>query len=803
MKGTWLITIILLCGSVSLCAQRTSELLNFGWKFNLSSDEAQLASDFDDSGWRTLDIPHDFEMELPFDMRASAAHGFKPDATGIYRKHFTANPDWKDKKVLLDFEGVMAWAEIYVNGKSVGTIDYGYLGAEFDISRLVRYDSDNVISVLAVAGKEGWTNGSRWYTGGGIFRDVHIYTKNPISFSRHGVYVKPTVDLAGNVANVVVKTDIDGMSRKRIDGVKVQARIIAPDGAQIGETSVDVPRYIKLPYTTVECPEVKINNIQLWDCDTPNLYIAELSLYKNDTLIDRTTEEFGLRTVEFTKEQGLLLNGKKVFLKGIANHHDLGVLGAAAYEDGIIRLFKTLKEFGFNHIRTSHNPYSPSFLKWADRMGILIVDELFDKWGRTNWMARLPFDQVWHKAIPEWIRRDRNHPSVIMWSLGNELQMGDSYYGFQTNDWGITTYRIMKTMLERYDDTRKVTVAMFPSRANAIRNEPEWQDNFNPPELSEVTDVASYNYQYPAYKGYLEHNPNLIIYQSEATTNDLLSPYYGMDREKMVGLAYWGAVEYWGESNGWPKKGWNYSYFNHNLLPYPQAWLIKSAFVDQPVIRIGVEEGKEEEMWNDNYVGTTFVTSHWNRKEGSYQKVFVYSNAEEVELLNNGKSLGIKRNNGSGKDSHRTVWSDVEYGKGGVLEAIGRTGGKETCRHKIETTGNAVALKLAQEEGDWNAGRMGLKYVRVWAIDKKGRTVPTSKADVSFEVTGNATVYAVDNDDHYSDAPIIYNPQKYETQLYRGTALIILRSTDVAGDVTIRAKSTSLKASPLLKLRTK
>ena len=794
---------MLLCGSVSLCAQRTSELLNFGWKFNLSSDEAQLASDFDDSGWRTLDIPHDFEMELPFDMRASAAHGFKPDATGIYRKHFTANPDWKDKKVLLDFEGVMAWAEIYVNGKSVGTIDYGYLGAEFDISRLVRYDSDNVISVLAVAGKEGWTNGSRWYTGGGIFRDVHIYTKNPISFSRHGVYVKPTVDLAGNVANVVVKTDIDGMSRKRIDGVKVQARIIAPDGAQIGETSVDVPRYIKLPYTTVECPEVKINNIQLWDCDTPNLYIAELSLYKNDTLIDRTTEEFGLRTVEFTKEQGLLLNGKKVFLKGIANHHDLGVLGAAAYEDGIIRLFKTLKEFGFNHIRTSHNPYSTSFLKWADRMGILIVDELFDKWGRTNWMARLPFDQVWHKAIPEWIKRDRNHPSVIMWSLGNELQMGDSYYGFQTNDWGITTYRIMKTMLERYDDTRKVTVAMFPSRANAIRNEPEWQDNFNPPELSEVTDVASYNYQYPAYKGYLEHNPNLIIYQSEATTNDLLSPYYGMDREKMVGLAYWGAVEYWGESNGWPKKGWNYSYFNHNLLPYPQAWLIKSAFVDQPVIRIGVEEGKEEEMWNDNYVGTTFVTSHWNRKEGSHQKVFVYSNAEEVELLNNGKSLGIKRNNGSGKDSHRTVWSDVEYGKGGVLEAIGRTGGKETCRHKIETTGNAVALKLAQEEGDWNAGRMGLKYVRVWAIDKKGRTVPTSKADVSFEVTGNATVYAVDNDDHYSDAPIIYNPQKYETQLYRGKALIILRSTDVAGDVTIRAKSTSLKASPLLKLRTK
>ena len=342
-------------------------------------------------------------------------------------------------------------------------------------------------------------------------------------------------------------------------------------------------------------------------------------------------------------------------------------------------------------------------------------------------------------------------------------------------------------------------VAMFPARANAIRNDPEWEGNFTPPELSCVTDIAAYNYQYPAYKGYLEHNPDLIIYQSEATVNDLLGPWEGMDRQKMVGLAYWGAVEYWGESNGWPKKGWNYSFFSHNLDPYPQAYLIKSAMTDEPICRVGVQDGKGEEMmWNDNLVGTTFISSHWNRAAGSRQQVYVYTNAEEAELFVNGKSLGTKRNDGTGKGKNRMLWQDVEYGNGGEIHAIARTGGREVARHELRTTGKAVKLNIVEEsQPSWKANGMNLKYIHIYAADKAGNTVPTASDDVKIDVTGEATIHAIDNGDHYTDELFDVNPKR----LYKGGLLVVLRSTRKAGNVTLTATSPNLK-SATLKMKT-
>ena len=793
------IILILVLSAVGMAAQRSSRLMNFGWKFFMGDVSGAEVVGFDDSSWRTLDIPHDFQMEEPWEESAGRARGFKAMGVGWYRLHFAADPEWQGKKVLLDFEGLMAYGDIWLNGRHLGEKDhssivYGYLGAEFDVSGMLRYDGeDNVVAVRATTGK---ANGSRWYTGGGLFRDVHIVVKDSfISISRHGVYI--TTDVRDGNADVNVQVDIDGMQRKRIDGVRIETDITDAGGRKVASTGADVPRYIKLPYTTVRCPAARISDPELWDTESPYLYTAEVRIYKNDTLLDRVTEQFGIRTIEYTRDQGLLLNGRKVFLKGIANHHDLGALGAAAFEDGIERLFKTLKSFGYNHIRTSHNPYSAAFLRMADKYGILITDELFDKWGTADWVAGEPFQDVWHKALPEWVKRDRNHPSVILWSLGNELQMGENYYGYQTNDWGVTTYRIMDVMLKRYDSTRPSTVAMFPSRANAVRHEPEWEDNFTPPELSEVTEIASYNYQYPAYQGYLKHNPNLIIYQSEATTNDLLSPYYGMDRDKMVGLAYWGAVEYWGESNAWPKKGWNYSFFRHTLEPNPQAYLIKSAFDDTPIIYIGVEDDKEEMDWNDNLVGTTFVSSHWNRAEGSRQKVYAYTNADEAELFVGGKSLGVRKNERADISKvNRMVWEDVPY-EAGYIEAVARTDGKTVATHRLETAGKAVALKAACENDRWKAGGMGLEYIKVYAVDEKGRKVPYVKDEVKFEVSGEATIYAIDNGDHFTSELFNVNPKK----MHQGFVMAILRSTQKAGNVTVRVTSPNMK-STVLKLKT-
>ena len=799
MKKTVLALALLLCSSVLFAQERTSILMNFDWKFKLLSgdeDAKSVTALMDDADWRVVNLPHDYQMELPWNEKADKARGFKDSPSAVYQKHFKADEAWQGKKVLLDFEGIMTSGTIYINGVSLGKITYGYLGAEFDISKHLKYDAENVINVkcdVATGGK------SRWYTGGGIFRDVHLYVKNPVSVTRHGLYIT-TPSITSSEAKVALQVEIEGARAQRYD-MTLESKIFDPKGNVVAEGQCNVPKYIKLAINEVKMPELSVKNPELWSCEIPNLYKAEVVLKKDGEVIDRVSDEFGIRTIEFTKEEGFKLNGKKVFLKGIANHHDMGALGAAAFEDGIERQFKLLKSFGYNHVRTSHNPYSPAFLRLADKYGLLVVDELFDKWqqGGNMWVASEPFDQLWYKAETEWIRRDRNHPCVIMWSFGNELQINEGWSGLPTGDWGITTYRLMKVLAQRYDPTRKTMVAMFPARANAIRNDPEWEGNFTPPELSCVTDIAAYNYQYPAYKGYLEHNPNLIIYQSEATVNDLLGPWEGMDRDKMVGLAYWGAIEYWGESNGWPKKGWNYAFFSHNLDPYPQAYLIKSAFVDEPICRIAVQDGEGEEIyWNDNTVGTTFLSSHWNRAEGSKQKVFVFTNAEEAELLVNGTSLGTKKNDGQGKGKNRILWEGVDYGNGGSIIAVAKTGGKEVARHELKTTGKAVKLRLETETPDWCADGMNLKYIHVYAVDKAGNIVPTVADEVKIDVSGEATIQAIDNGDHYTDELLDVNPKN----MYRGQILLILRSTQKAGDVRIKVTSPALKEASL-KLRTK
>lgn len=446
----------------------------------------------------------------------------------------------------------MLVGDVWVNGRKVGSTDYGYLGFETDITDLLKYDEDNVVAVWASTGKK---DGSRWYTGGGLFRDVHLVIKNPIAIARHGVFVS-TPKITEQRAEVSVQVELEGIRNKSLD-IEINARILAPDGKTVAGTRGKAPQKSKLQTVEVSLPIVTVDSPGLWSCETPNLYTAEVSLVQDGKVIDCVTETFGIRTLEFSPDFGFKLNGKKLFLKGISNHHDLGAVGVAAFDRAIERQFQLMKRFGYNHIRSSHNPYSESFLKLADKYGILVVDELIDKWSDNSyWGGRVPFTQLWYQMIPEWIKRDRNHPSVILWSLGNELQMREDLAGFPTGDWGVTTYRIFDVLVKRYDKTRKTTVAMFPARAGAIgKNEPEFNTKVYPPELATVTEVSSFNYRYLNYAQYLEKCPHMTVYQSEATTNELAAPFFGMDHDKMVGLAYWGAIEYWGESNGWPKKG--------------------------------------------------------------------------------------------------------------------------------------------------------------------------------------------------------------------------------------------------------
>jgi beta-galactosidase len=788
-------TIALVTGlfaAVSLSAQDVSREeinFNFGWKFQTGELKNAQAINYDDSGWCMLDLPHDFQFEQPWDSSADRARGFKAMGDGWYRKTFQANREWKGKRILLDFEGIMLSGEAYFNGEKVGGTDYGYLGFEADVTKLVRYEGDNVVAVYASTGKDG---NSRWYTGGGLFRDVHLLIKDTISIARHGVYIT-TPKVSEQSAEIAVQVEVEGM-RGKSTPVSILAKIFSPDGKQVAKTEIPVPQKRKTQTVEVPMSSIAIAAPQLWSCETPHLYAAEISLVSEGKILDKVTENFGIRWIEFSKEFGFKLNGKKVFLKGISNHHDLGAVGVAAHAFAIERQFKLLKAFGYNHIRCSHNPYSKSFLRLADKYGILITDELFDKWGGNSyWPGKVPFTELWYQAIPEWIKRDRNHPSVIMWSLGNELQIVEDWTGFQMGDWGVTAYKILDVLLKRFDSTRPTTVAMFPARAHAIgKNDAGFNTEIIPPELATVTEISSFNYRWMNYPDYLKHAPDMIIYQSEATTNELAKPFFGMDRDRMIGLAYWGAIEYWGESHGWPRKGWNYSFFNHALEPFPQAYLIKSIFTDEPTVHIGVIDKADENVeWNDVTVGTQHVSSHWNREAGKKYNIFTYTNAEEVELSVNGKSLGIQKNIVDDINRRNMVyWQNVSYQKGKIV-AIARTGGKEVARHQLETTGKAVALRIEIENNHWKADGMDLQYVKVYAVDSKGRVVPTSDGVVTFDVSGAAKLIAVDNGDHSSDELFAGNKR----QLHNGFALAVLRSVQAGGEVKIKASVNGLKSA--------
>lgn len=790
-----ILTMMFACMSLSFFAQentcnaRKSQLFNFDWKFMLGDPKNAESISFDDSQWRKLTIPHDFQIEMPWDSLASRGRGFKAMATGWYRKSFQADESWKGQRVSLDFEGIMLTGDVWVNGQKIGGTDYGYLGFEADITDILKYDQPNVVAVRAYTGESG---DSRWYTGGGLFRDVHLVVRpSEVGITRHGIFVTTPVITEQN-AEVNVQVEVDGIFEKNYD-LEIQTRILSPDGTLVAETKTKAPKNSKLPSIEIPLPSMNVPHPQLWSCETPNLYTAEVTLVLDGKAIDYQKERFGIRTIEFSNEFGLKLNGKKVFLQGIANHHDVGAIGAAAYETAIERMMDRIKEYGFNHIRTSHNPYSEAFLELADEKGILIVNELYDKWGtKTAWAGRKPWTELWYQNIIEWVKRDRNHPSVIMWSLGNELQFQEWRCGFPTRDWGVTAYRMMDVLVKRFDPTRKTTVAMYPARANGIvKHSPEFtiEENILPPELATVTEVASFNYCWDDYQKYLKHAPHMIMYQSEAVTNEMAAPYFGMDKERMVGLAYWGAIEYWGESNKWPKKGWNYSFFNHALEPYPQAYLMKSIFTQEPIVHIGVVDSEGDAMlWNDMIVGQKVISAHWNRIPNTNYNLYTYTNADEVELFVNGKSMGVKKNSMEVTKRNVIYWENIPYTPG-KIEAIARNNGKEVARHQLQTTGKAVKLMIEAENSEWKADGMDLQYIKVYAVDSKGRKVPTATGKVTFEIEGEAELIAVDNGDHLSNDLFDGNTK----DLYKGFAMGILRSTQSGGQVKVKVSVSGLR----------
>ena len=795
----------------SLAAVRDTINIDKGWQFH-RGDVSNIASLKESKGSdEVVNLPHDFligqdwvapdSSERPDNSDAGSnvrsrlsSRGFKEMGIGWYRYELTPNEEWRDKRIVLDFQGIMLVGDVYLNGKRIGGTDYGYLGFDLDLSKLLKWGQVNEIAVKADTRNP---NNSRWYTGAGLYRDVNlIVTDKNLFFPRHPLYIRTENNKEVKIqANIINQQKVAKGQGKAV--IPVQVRILDADGKVVAEQKSNIDFNAKWRDREYELPGVKLDNAKLWSCDTPYLYTAEVTLFDNDGHVaDQIKEPFGVRTIEMNPQKGLLVNGKKVLLKGYANHHTLGALGAAAYPRAIEKRLKLMKEFGMNHVRTSHNPYSEDFLKICDRLGILVVDELYDKWLTQYAGGRVEWESLWQKDIPEWVKRDRNHPSVILWSLGNELQQ---YSNLPFNDWGVTAYKLQKELLHRYDNTRLTTVAMHPRYRNL-------ETDSIPADLAVATEVNSYNYRYMYFPGDMKRYPEKTFYQSEASTAAMGPNFYEMDRDKVLGLAYWGSIDYLGESMGWPVKGWNQGVFDLSLQPKPDAYFVKSMFSDEPTVHIGViEKAGGNVQWNGINVSAGKLSENWNREAGEKVSLYTYTNADEVELFLNGKSLGVKKNSEDPKLRARIKWDNIAYAPGSLV-AVAKKDGKVVARHQIETTGEAVALKLVPDVETWHADGQDLLHVRIYAVDKKGRRVvsPQDKKafdKLTFTVKGAADIVAVDNGNIASDELHIGKTQLEKTiqrALFQGSALVILRASDKAGKVELNVVGDSLKSKKVV-----
>ena len=775
-----IIMLLAVASSIGVTAQERQVInLNFGWEFRLNNE----------GEWRKVNLPHDFQIEQPWvapaadekadntDVAANiksrlSSRGFKEMGKGYYRYQLTPTDDMKGKRILLDFGGIMYTGDVFLNGKRIGGTDYGYVGFEIDITNELKWDAANELAVVADTREP---NNSRWYTGGGLFRDVKlIATSKDLYFARHPLYITTR-------ENRFVNISAEFTNYTKAKAIDMNVKVMAPNGQVVYEGKSTRQRNMPTRTLVNQVPEIEIQNPQLWDTETPNLYTVEATLLREDgTVADVASAQFGIRTIEMGPDYGLKLNGKKVLLKGYANHHTLGALGAANYPRAIEKRLQLMKQFGINHIRTSHNPYSREFIELCDKYGILVVDELYDKWTRQHTGGRVAFEQLWQYDVPEWVKRDRNSPSVVLWSLGNELQQ-DPNQPF--NDFGVTMYKLMRTLLHRYDSTRLVTVAMHPRYRN-------WETDSLPCELAKITDIQAYNYRYMYFPGDGRRFPWMTFYQSEASISAMGPNFFEMDLDKVIGSAYWGAIDYLGESQGWPAKGWAQGVFDISLEPKPKAYFMRSFFVpDEPMVHIAVIDSKGDMMWNGVQTGNDGMSDHWNRQPGKNVQLITYTNADEVELRLNGKSLGRKKNPKDNPQHRNQIrWDNITYADGTLL-AIAYNNGKDVAHHQIQTSGKAVRLSALADNIEWKADGMDLMHVRLEAIDSKGRRVPMAQDELTFEIEGDAQIVAVTNGDINSDELNVQNHRR----LWNGSAMVILRAGRNPSKVVLRTKANGYK----------
>ncbi len=797
-----------------------------GWKFLLGDPSGAEAPSFTDTSWRTVDLPHDWSIESRPDKSnpSGSGEGFFPGGTGWYRKTFAASNNWKDKRVSVEFDGIYRNATVFLNGHKLGTQPYGYTSFELDLTPQLSFTDPNVLAVRVDNSEQP---NSRWYSGSGIYRHVRVVVTNPAHVAHWGVFVA-TPEVSPARATVLLRTTVTNESRSD-SNLSLQTTLFDRSGHEVG--SAQAPLDVAAGSEKDLTQNITVAEPALWSPDSPALYRAVTRVLRDGQTIDEVVTPFGIRSIAWSAEKGLLLNGKSLKLTGGSVHHDNGPLGAAAFDRAEERKVELLKAAGHNAVRTAHNIPSPAFLDACDRLGLLVLDEPFDTWGahKVKFDYASNFDQWWKRDISAMVLRDRNHPSVVIWGIGNEIPELEVERGRE----------IAKKLVDQVrslDNSRPLTLA-FPGTTTTP----------NAAAVFSLVDITGYNYSLQtSYADDHQRLPSRIMLTTESFPANAFRLWkISRDNPYVLGDLTWTAIDYLGESGigawsyGTPeqaKQAGQIAQFMMNTGTVDKMFLGMAQGVDMAAM---MAQGPKDPMmqavmavlshdypwhaancgdidltgdrkpqsfyrdiiWNggDRVYATvrlpeppgkkiiammwaTYPTAaswSWPGQEGKEMQVEVYSGAEKVQLFLNDKLIGEQP---TGSDQQFKATFSVPY-KPGTLKVIGMRNNRAVAESVLTTAGNATKLRLTPDRTTIHADGQDLSFVTVEAVDEDGRPQPHTEQEVQFSVDGPGNIAAAGNGD--GQDPASYQETRHK--LYQGRALVVIRSSKRAGPVTLTA----------------
>ncbi|WP_417361206.1 beta-galactosidase GalB [Galbibacter sp.] len=793
-----LVSFVMILGcepEVQVKQARIVQNFNKDWKFKLGDHPEAINHSVDLSDWRSLELPHDWSIEGEFDEShpTKPEGGALPAGIGWYQKSFEIPADWNERKVFISFDGVYRNSEVWINGNYLGIRPFGYISFQYDLTPYLKFGQENSIAVKVDNSPQP---NSRWYTGSGIYRNVKLIATNTVYVDHWGTFVTTPV-----VSEKTAEVDLAIVLKNEaadLDQIKVVSSIVNADNQPV-ETKEQLLKLAGQKNVNVKM-NFSLESPKLWSPERPNMYSIQTKIYQGSRLLDTYETPLGIRKFRFDAQEGFFLNGEHMKLYGVCLHHDLGALGAAINIHAIERRLRILKEMGVNAIRTAHNPPSPELLQLTDRMGFIVQDEAFDVWKKkkVEYDYHLNWDQWHERDLSDMILRDRNHPSIMMWSIGNEIRE-------QFDSTGIAMTKELVALVKELDTTRPVTIAL-------TENIPEKNYIYQ----SGVLDVLGFNYKHEAYKDFPERFKGEKVLSSESISGLMTRGHYDMPsdslmywppshkgefdgNEDLTVSAYDHISAYWGSTHEQTWKEvkrldfmagmfvWTGFDYLGEPIPYPYParssyfGIIDLAGFPKDIYYMYQSEWTKEDVLH--------IFPHWNWSKGAMVDVWAYyNNADEVELFLNGKSLGIKSKQGD--DLHISWKVPFEPGK---LKAVSRKDGEIVLQREIVTAAAPAKIELIGDKEAVKADGNDLIFVTVNIQDDNGVLAPRADNLVKFDISGGGKIVGVDNGYQASLEPFKANQRK----AFNGKCLVIIQSNYKNEPITLKASSEGLTSETL------